>query len=320
MSNNSTFVVDTDGGVDDALALMMLIGAGHKIDFITTTFGNVNLEQATQNVLDVLAVCKADIPVYKGAAEPSRGKRVEAIDVHGKDGLGGVKRPPHEIKIETEAAHAALKNTLQNAMAGGPKLQLLTIGPLTNLAHVLQERPELATGIDRIWVMGGTCHGRGNITPAAEFNVFCDPEAAKIVLSQNTNITMIPWEPCLNEALPGDMVDAIFTRLGETLPVKFAEYLCNFMRERGKLWYDEDVLILPDPLAAATILDPEVIVRSVVCGVLVETGGEYARGATILDREAKTKALAIGIMEQSDRPKMASLLEETLAALAMRYQ
>ncbi|WP_208978738.1 nucleoside hydrolase [Pseudovibrio denitrificans] len=191
MPDNFVFAVDTDGGIDDAIALMMLIGAGRKIDFITTTFGNVDVEQATQNILDTLAICNADIPVHKGASDPTVGERIDAVYVHGQDGLGGVERPQHLLKPSGETAHNALRDVLRKAELGGPKLQILTIGPLTNLAEVLREEPDLGAGIDRIWTMGGTCHGRGNVTPAAEFNILCDPEAAKMVLSQAVNTTMI---------------------------------------------------------------------------------------------------------------------------------
>ncbi|SDQ71352.1 nucleoside hydrolase [Pseudovibrio sp. Tun.PSC04-5.I4] len=316
MPGKFVFVVDTDGGVDDAIALMMLIGAGKQIDFITTCFGNVNLDQATQNILDVLAVCNADIPVHKGAAGPFVGETLDATYVHGKDGLGDVERPEHELRIRSESAHYVIRDVLRKAALGGPKLQILTIGPLTNLAEVLREEPDLAEGIDRVWAMGGTCNGRGNVTAAAEFNILCDPEGAKIVLSQSINATLVPWEPCLNQALPGDVVDGIFERLGDTAPAKFAEHLCTFMRERGKRWYERDLLILPDPLAAAAILDPEVAAKTIVCGVLVETGGEYSRGATILDYEGKTPAPIISIIEQADRSKLERLFEATQAALS----
>ncbi len=98
MSDKYVFVVDTDGGVDDAIALMMLIGADKKIDFITTTFGNIDLEQATTNVLDVLAVCNADVPVYKGATDSLVGERMNAAHVHGVDGLGGADARSMSLK------------------------------------------------------------------------------------------------------------------------------------------------------------------------------------------------------------------------------
>ncbi|GHB46563.1 nucleoside hydrolase [Pseudovibrio japonicus] len=320
MSDKYVFVVDTDGGIDDAIALMMLIGAGKKIDFITTTFGNIDLEQATTNILDVLAVCNAEVPVYKGASDSLVGERMNAVHVHGQDGLGGAERPHHELKASGETAHNAIRDVLRKAVLGGPKLQLLTIGPLTNLAEVLREEPDLAQGIDRIWIMGGTCHGRGNVTPAAEFNIFCDPEAAKIVLSQSVNITLIPWEPCLHNAIPGDVIDGIFQRLRASAPAQFAEHICTFLRERYKTWYQEDLIILADPLAAATLLDPDVITKTIICGVLVETEGEFARGATILDYRGKTEAPIIGIVEQADRLKLERILEATLAALISRHQ
>ncbi|KZL09458.1 Pyrimidine-specific ribonucleoside hydrolase RihA [Pseudovibrio axinellae] len=320
MPDNYVFAIDSDGGIDDAIAIMMLIGSGKQIDFITSTFGAVNVEQATQNILDVVALCKVAIPVHQGAADPISGERIDAAYVHGQDGLGGVERPEHDLYVSEEDAHRVLRDVLRKAVMGGPKLQILTIGPLTNLAEVLREEPDLAQGIDRIWSMGGTCHGRGNVTPAAEFNFLCDPEAAKVVLSQTINTTLVPWEPCLHAAIPGTVADSMFERLGDTDPAMFAQQICALMRERGRTWYHEDLLVLSAALTAAALLDPEVIARTIVCGVLVETGGEFARGAAILDHEGKTHAPIIGIMEQADRPRMERLLEQALAALGSRHQ
>lgn len=314
MSHHTLFVVDTDGGIDDALAIMMLIGSSKQLDLITTSFGNVPLDQATQNILDTLAVCGANVPVYKGAARPQQGDAIDATNFHGPDGLGLVKRPPNALAPQEESAHTKLTSLLQQALTGGPKLHLLTLGPLTNLAEVLEQNSGLAKGIDRLWIMGGTCLGRGNVTPAAEFNIFCDPEAAKVIFGSGINITVIPWEPSLDYAIHGKDVDAIFTRLPKTPARQFAEHMCTFMRGKGKSIYQEDVLILPDPLAAAVLLDGEVAARTIVSGVLVETGGEFCRGATIIDHQSKTQAPILGIVEQADRSRWEQLFEQTLKA------
>ena len=315
MAQETVLLVDTDGGVDDVLALMMLLGAEKPIHAITTSFGNVGLQQATQNILDTLAVCSASIPVYKGAAKPHVGEAINAVNFHGPDGLGMVTRPENFLKAEAETAQVLLRRLLRKALSGGPKLQLLTLGPLTNLASVLEEEPAFVSGIDRIWVMGGTCQGRGNVTPAAEFNIYCDPEAAQTVFGSGVNITVMPWEPALKYAIHGKDVDAIFSRLPQSPVRKFAEHLCAFMRGKGQAVYQEDVLILPDPLAAAVLLEAEVAARIIVSGVLVETGGRYSRGATIVDLRGKTSAPILGIVEGIDRSRWEKLFEQTLKAL-----
>src|SRR5476649_1542822 len=173
-------ILDTDGGVDDAQALLLLIGAGRAPDAITTVFGNVDLETATQNVLATLAVVDADIPVHMGTAQPFAQELIHARHVHGEDGLGGAPRPATQAEAAGSDGVGFLTAELLAAAARNEKIDLLCIGPLTNLAMALRLRPVITAGIGRLTVMGGTVYGRGNVTPAAEFNVYADPEAAAI--------------------------------------------------------------------------------------------------------------------------------------------
>ncbi|WP_028482203.1 nucleoside hydrolase [Pseudovibrio exalbescens] len=313
---SSCFIVDTDGGTDDALALLMLIGMGRVPDAITTCFGNVGLEQATVNILDTLAVVQRDIPVHAGAARPLVGPLVDATDVHGHDGLGGIARPPRRAALASRDGVGYLRAQLYQACAGGAAVDLLMLGPLTNLARVLESEPELAKGINRLWVMGGTCRGRGNVTVSAEFNIYCDPEAAEVVFGLPINTLVVPWEPCLQTAVPGAALEGVLARLPKGGLWDFVRGISDHGRQLSRRWYDEDNLIMPDPLAAACVLDAEVSTRTMVCGYLVETAGTVSRGATFVDHEAKTTRPAVAIVEKADRTKLEKLFEMSLQKLA----
>ncbi|MDD7910729.1 nucleoside hydrolase [Pseudovibrio exalbescens] len=312
----SYFIVDTDGGTDDALALLMLIGMGKRPDAITTCFGNVGLEQATINILDTVAIAGDSIPVHMGADRPMVGPLIDATDVHGGDGLGGVARPEHRGEITSRDAVGLIRSKLQDACKGGVPVEILTLGPLTNLARVLGETPELAKGIKRLWIMGATCRGRGNVTISAEFNIYCDPEAAEVVFGIPCNTLVIPWEPCLQTAIPGAAIEGMLARLPKGPLWDFSRGICDYGRQRSLNWYDEDNLIMPDTLAAACVLDEEVSTRTMVCGLVVETGGAHSRGATFVDHENKSTQPPVGIVEKADRTKLEKLFEMSLQKLA----
>ena len=190
-------ILDTDGGVDDAQALLLLIAAGRAPDAITTVYGNVSLEAATENVLAILAAAGAHIEVHAGAARPLVETRIDARHVHGEDGLGGAPRPAETRDLAGEDAVQFLTATLSAAAAAADPVDLLMVGPLTNLALALRRTPGIVGGIGQLTVMGGTLYGRGNVTPAAEFNIFCDPEAAAIVLGAGLDTTSFPGSRAL---------------------------------------------------------------------------------------------------------------------------
>ncbi|WP_068315550.1 nucleoside hydrolase [Polycladidibacter hongkongensis] len=314
--NHNKLIVDSDGGTDDALALLLLIGHGRKPELITTCFGNVNLAQATQNILDTLAVCDAEVPVFTGAKDPLAGNRVDAEDVHGKDGLGGIERPVQSRAIARDGAVEAIIRLLRDEMEEGRKVDVLTLGPLTNLALALKKAPDVRSGIASLWVMGGSCRGRGNVTAAAEFNIYCDPEAARDVFSLPLNTHVVPWEPSLETAVEGAAIITAFSGLPDVPVVRFARDICEHGRALGRDWYDEDFCIMPDPLAAAYLLDSEISLRTIVAGLIVETGGENTRGATIVDYEDKVGLPAVGIVDQADGNRLSVLFAQAMRNLA----
>ena len=306
-------ILDTDGGVDDAQALLLLIANGRPPDAITTVFGNVSLEAATRNVLAVLAVAGVHIPVHIGAEGPLEGEAVNAHHVHGEDGLGGAPRPDRTGDVAGDDAVAFLVATLSEAARTAEPVDLLMIGPLTNLALALQQAPDIVHGIGQLTVMGGTVHGRGNITPAAEFNIFADPEAAAIVFAAALETTVVPWESCLFHAVPGDDLDAMFREAVEGDYKAFAEALIGHDRRRHVRDGKGDRLSLIDPLAAAVVLDPGIVIRSLRASLGVALAPGLTRGMTVVDPSGRLGTPHLTIVEEADSDRLSTLLAAALA-------
>ncbi len=291
-------ILDTDGGVDDAQALLLLIGAGRPPDAVTTVFGNVDLDTATNNVLSVLSVAGADIPVHKGTAMPLAQELIDARHVHGDDGLGGAPRPETTAEIAGSDAVGFLIEELVTAAEGGARTDLLFIGPLTNLAMALRLRPEAARGIGRLTLMGGTVHGRGNVTPAAEFNIYADPEAAAIVLRSAIETVVVPWEPCLTHYLEGGEVDRLFAAVADGGHKDFSLALARHARRGDVRRGLPDCLRFVDPLAAAVAVEPAIVTRSLRASVDVALAPGIARGMTIVDPSGRLGTPMVTIVEQ----------------------
>ena len=184
------FLIDTDTASDDAVAIMMALAAPDvRVIGLTTVAGNVGLEQATRNALMTAEICHADVAVFAGAAGPLARAHEHAHWFHGRDGLGdrgypAPKRAPereHGVDAIVRLAHAE------------PGLTLVTLGPLTNIALALKRDPEIAAKIGRCVVMGGAPCCEGNVTPAAEYNIWVDPEAARAVFRSKFKIEMVGW-------------------------------------------------------------------------------------------------------------------------------
>ena len=192
------FIIDTDTASDDAVAIMMAAQwLDVQIDALTTVSGNVPLPQCSLNARYTLEVCGADVPVYDGCARPLLREPAHAQWFHGPDGMGGMNYP--EPKAAPAAGHA-VDEMLRRFGAEPGEITLVTLGPLTNIAVALGREPRLAEWVKECYVMGGAANCVGNVTPAAEYNIWCDPEAARIVFHSGMKITMIGWELCCNDA------------------------------------------------------------------------------------------------------------------------
>ncbi|ABD56149.1 nucleoside hydrolase [Jannaschia sp. CCS1] len=310
-------ILDTDGGVDDAQALLMLIAAGRAPDLITTVFGNVGLPAATRNILTVLAVAdRADIPVHAGAGEPLTQPIMDATQIHGADGLGGAPRPSVIPDPTGQDAVQILVSLLQKAAMDGEKVDFLMIGPLTNLALVLQQAPDCNAGIGRVTIMGGTLHGRGNVTPAAEFNIFADPEAAAIVFAADIEITLVPWEVCTAHRITGAEVDALFETSGEGRLKRFSHALVAHARSVNIGFGGDDHFRFVDPLAAAVMIDPGIVTRSLNASIDVALAPGVTRGMTVVDPSGRLGTPPRTLVEAVDMGRLVELYRASIAGPA----
>lgn len=305
-------ILDTDGGVDDAQALLLLIGAGRPPFAVTTVFGNVDLGTATDNILSVLDVAGVDIAVHKGSEEPIAQAVIDARYAHGDDGLGGAPRPSAIATLAGSDGVGFLIETLRDAAAQRDPVDLLMIGPLTNLAVALQREPGIVAGIGQLTVMGGTLYGRGNVTPAAEFNIFADPEAAAVVFAAAIETVVVPWEPCVAHALPGPEVDKLFAAVAGSDAKEFSLALARHARRhfgrRG-----DDYLCFVDPLAAAVAVEPAIVTRSVRASVDVALASGITRGMTVVDPSGRLGTPSVTLVEEVRLDRVVALYAASIA-------
>jgi len=274
------FLIDTDVASDDAVALIMALRAPEvRVVAITTVAGNVEVRQATRNALYTVELCGANVPVYAGADKPMLRAYQDAIWFHGRDGLGDHNyAPPHQSPGELHAVDAMI-----DAIEANPGLVLVTLGPLTNVALALAKKPAIATKVGRCVVMGGAPYCEGNVTPAAEYNIWVDPEAARIVLLSGLPVELVGWQLSRGAAvLDEDDIAQIHSFNNER--ARFA-IECNSRARQAYLEQTgEDGISLPDPVTMSIALDPSVGTQWSTHYVDVETHSELTRGMTVVDR------------------------------------
>lgn len=274
------FLIDTDTASDDAVALIMALRAPDvHVAAITTVAGNVDVEQATRNALYTVELCGARVPVYQGAAKPLQRAHQNAAWFHGHDGLGDHGYPPPQRSADARNAVRAMIECIE----ANPGLVLVTLGPLTNVALALARKPEIARRVGRCVVMGGAPCCEGNVTPAAEYNIWADPEAARRVLSSGLAVELIGWHLCrYDAALSPEDVKFVLSLNSEW--ARFA-IECNSHARRAYLEQTgENGIALPDPVAMAIALDPTIATCWSEHYVEIETHSELTRGMTVVDR------------------------------------
>ncbi len=275
-----SFLIDTDTASDDAVAIIMALRAPDvQVAAITTVAGNVDVQQATRNALYTVELCGADVPVYAGAEKPLLRVHQSATWFHGRDGLGDHNYPPP--RKSAGKSHAA--DAIIEAVEANLGIVLVTLAPLTNLALALSKRPEIAAKVARCLVMGGAPCCEGNVTPAAEYNIWVDPEAARIVLRSGLPIELVGWQLSRAEAVLRDR-DIAHIQGFKTDLARFAIECNSRAREAYKIQTGEDGISLPDPVAMCIALDPTVGTEWSEHYVDVETHSELTRGMTVVDR------------------------------------
>ena len=272
--------IDTDTASDDAVALIMALrSSAVRVVGISTVAGNVPVEQATRNALYVAALCGANVPVHAGCSSPLWRRYEDATWFHGQDGLGDQGYPPP--RRSAESSHAV--DAIVEAVASHPGIEMVTLGPLTNVALAVKRDPRIAQSISRCVVMGGNPCCEGNVTPAAEYNIWVDPEAARIVFRSGLPIELVGWHLCRGEAVLNASDIEQVLRLGTPL-AQFA-IDCNrtakdaYFRQTG-----ETGISLPDPVAMSVALDPTICIDSGDHYLEVEVCSDLTRGMTVVDR------------------------------------
>jgi len=274
------FLIDTDTASDDAVALIMALRwPDVEVEAITVVSGNVPLAQCVTNALYTTELCGSNVPVYRGANRPLLREAEFADWFHGRDGLGDQHYPPPTRAAEAKHAVDAIIDTIK----ANPGIVLVTLGPLTNIALAVARAPEIVAHVSRCVVMGGAACTVGNVTPAAEFNIWVDPEAARIVFLSGLPIEMVGWELCRGDANIRENEIAYLKSLDN--PLAHFTIDCNAIVIKANYQQSREVGIsLPDPLAMAVALDPSVVKRASQHYVEVETHSELTRGMTVVDQ------------------------------------
>ncbi len=299
------FLIDTDTASDDAVALIMALRSPQvRVLAITTVAGNVAAQQSTRNALYTAELCGADVPVFMGAEKPLNREHQSAHWFHGRDGLGDHCYPPPKKSAEKQPATEAIISTI----ASNPGLVLVTLGPLTNIALALQCNPGIASKVGRCVIMGGAPCCEGNVTPAAEYNVWCDPEAARIVLRSGLPVELVGWHLCRGEAAlnPDDIKHVL--SFG-TPRARFAIECNSRAQEAYFEQTGEHGISLPDPVAMAIALDPTIVTQQSEHYVDVETTSELTLGMTVVDRlnvapNERNRAVWAPVLEQGKKARI----------------
>jgi purine nucleosidase len=275
-----TLLIDTDTASDDAVALIMALRSREvRVAAITVVAGNVPVAQATSNALYTAELCGSDVPIYSGAEGPLFRKLEIADWFHGADGLGDHGYKPANRHAEPLDAVDALIQTVQE----NPSIEIVTLGPLTNLAIALLREPKLPATVKRCVVMGGAPCCEGNVTPAAEFNIWVDPEAARIVFRSGLALEMVGWQLCRGDAVLHqrdiDQLLALKNHLADFTVRCNSTAVESFFKQTGQRG-----ISLPDPVAMGIALNPQLCTSSSEHYVEIEVSSELTRGMTVVDR------------------------------------
>ena len=305
------FILDTDTAQDDCVAILLgVLDPEADLRAVTMVAGNVGFDQQTKNALMTLSVAGAlgQVPVYLGCRRPMVREWVSAENVHG-DGVGGLFMENDGLSVEDEhAVDAMLRLTREEPGT----LNLVAIGPLTNIAMAVVKDPDFPSRVKHLYIMGGSNNARGNITAAAEFNFYVDPDAAKIVFQAGFDITVVPWEPLT-------VRDAIFSRdqmaeIGnQATPVaKFFHRVCETTLE-----FDESVGIPgsshPDSLTVALMLHPELVQESAPYAVDIEADSDLTRGYSAMSWGIHGAKPNARVIERVDADMFYTYIRSTMA-------
>lgn len=295
MSEKMKLIIDCDPGHDDAIAILLAAGNPNvEVLAITTVAGNAEVEKTSVNALKVCEIGSLDIPVAKGAGQPLVRKRETAPEIHGDSGMDGPLLPePTKTLVDEHAVDLIIRELLNS----DGDITLVPTGPLTNIALAMVKEPRILPKIQEIVLMGGALFG--NKTPAAEFNIYVDAEAAKVVFESGVPITMAGLELTHQAMATPDIVDRI--QAIDNPVSDFIVDLLKFFRGTYKEVFDFPGAPIHDACAVAYCIDPTVFTTKLQ-RVDVETKGEFTYGMTVVD--------VFGVMGREPNVKVAQVLDK----------
>ncbi len=270
-------ILDTDPGIDDALALFLALASPEvTLEAVTTVSGNVSVEQTTYNALSLLTLTgHTDIPVAYGSSQPLVRERVDAAHVHGQNGLGEVILPePTIAPVEQQAIDLIIEKIMSNP----GEITLVPIGPLTNIALAVRREPRIAQRVREVVIMGGAARVPGNVTPSAEFNIFADPHAAQIVFQAGWPLRLVSLDVTTRVSLHRHHVTSLAERGGKVATV-IKDMLNYYFDVFGPL-YGYTTFQMHDPLCLAAVFQPDLITWEPAF-VDVELAGTLTLGETV---------------------------------------
>ncbi len=286
--NRIPVILDMDPGVDDALAIILALKSKMlDVKAVTICGGNVGLDQCALNALKTMMIVDPNhrIPVARGSSRPVRRSPFRAGGIHGPDGLGGVQDTYPDPLLSELAAENGVDIILNTARRWTKDLVIIVTGPLTNIALAISKDPEAMRAIKEIFWMGGAFATTGNITPVAEFNAFCDPDAAQEVISFGVPMTVVGLDACMQCPLGREEIEQEVTRnpsdIGAFVKAITGMYMDFYRRQENF-----DGCYLHDPLAVGVAIWPDIIIKSELHHVNVVTDGA-AQGMTIIDRRPR---------------------------------
>jgi purine nucleosidase len=322
------FIIDADTGSDDAVAILMALRDPRiEVLGITVVSGNVPMKQGIINTLSTAELCEVDVKVYAGSDKPltREYKEVYSIEdfsmhvktlssdsvsaqcVHGVDGMGDIGLVPKNYSYEDQDAIDYLVNSFNE---NPNEIVLVTLGPLTNIARAIQKDATIVEKIKHCYVMGGTSDGTGNVSAAAEYNIWVDPEAAQLVFNSGLAITMVGWDNSYKYAMLKDPdIKAL-----KSLNSKYADFCVDIQKTLTELTFETYGFYgfdLPDPITMGIAIDNEIIIESQQLHVLVDTRDGITRGQTIVDYFNAEKGIQnIRVVTKSDKNKFIDLLSK----------
>jgi len=314
MAERRKIIIDTDPGQDDAAAIMLAFGSPEEIDILglCAVAGNVPLKLTSRNIRIICELCgRTDIPVYEGAEKPLVRKPITAEHVHGSTGLNGPVLDEPTMEAQKQHAVDFIIETLMREPAG--TVTLCTLGALTNVALALLKAPEIADRVKELVMMGGGFFEGGNITPAAEFNIYVDPQAADIVFRSGMPVVMMPLDVTHKLLTTKARVNRI-RDIGTRPAIAMAEML-EFFERFDIEKYGSDGGPLHDPSVIAYLLKPELF-EGRECNVEIEVISELTMGMTVVDWWRVTDRPANArVMRNVDADGFFELLTERFARL-----